>query len=228
MDRGQKEIIKKIQKILRLAHQAGSEDEAKTAMQMAHDLLAKYDLSLSDLNDFTEDRCTEEFCTFSGKFISGHIKLLVDAMCVLFQCRTIFIKDKKHNKISVNFIGLGADPIVACQTYQFLLEFASRMAQERKIKSSAKSDYFFGFSHSILKRVLEINQQKQPCQQENSLVLVKEAVINRYIKHTYENAKTVREARQRYETDSLMAGLVDGEKASFARPVNERSTKALA
>lgn len=228
MDNEQKQIIKKIQKILRLANQAGSEEEAKTAMQMAHDLLARHHLTLTDVSSISEEQCKEEKLTFKGKFIAGHIKLLVDAMCVLFQCRTVFIRDLRRKEISISFIGIDADPIVACQTYQFLLEFASRMAKERKIKSSAKSDYLFGFSHSILQRVAEIRGQQQNTPRENALVPVKDAAINKYLNMAYGKAKNLREPRQRFCSHSLMAGLEDGEKASLNRQVNGTSRKELA
>lgn len=228
MDNEQKQIIKKIQKILRLANQAGSEEEAKTAMQMAHDLLARHHLTLTDVSSISEEQCKEEKLTFKGKSISGHIKLLVDAMCVLFQCRTVFIRDLRRKEISISFIGIDADPIVACQTYQFLLEFASRMAKERRIKSSEKSDYLFGFSHSILQRAIEIRGQQQNAPQENALVPAKEAAINKYLNRAYGKAKNLREPRQRFCSNSLMAGLEDGEKANLNRQVKGTSRKELA
>lgn len=227
MDDAKKEIIKKIQKILRLANQAGSEEEAKTAMQMAHELLARHNLNLIDVNSLCEEQCEEETLTFKGKFISGHIKLLVDAMCILFQCRAIFIKDRKLKEISISFIGIGADPIVAYQTYKFLLEFALRMAKKRKIRSVAKSDYLFGFSHSVLERAIEIHKQTTDMPQQNALVPAKDAAINNYFARKYSRAKKSREPRQRYCSDSLLAGLADGQKASLNRQVDGTSIKAL-
>ena len=221
MDKDIKDIIKKIQKILRLAEKAGTEEEARTAMQMAHEMLTKYNLSLGDVNSFTDQDCNEESFSFKGQSMPGHIKLLVNAMNLLFNCRGIFVRDRRKKEISATFIGLGADPVVACQTYQFLLQFAKRKARERMLKASEKADYFFGFAHSILKRVLAIHDEANSA--NNALVPVRDAAIRQYMKQKYPNTKTARAIHKKHVSDSLFAGLADGKKASLDRPVEKGS-----
>ena len=127
MDAELKRIIKKIQKLYRLAANAGSEEEAQNAAMHAREMLKKYDLTLSDVEGFTEEHCAEEHFIIKKKYLPAHINLLANAMALLFQCQVIVWRNYQLNKKrqAVVFIGVGADAIVASQTLEFLIQFAA-------------------------------------------------------------------------------------------------------
>lgn len=226
MDKVTREIVRKIQKMLRLAEKAGTEEEARTAMKMAHEMLRRYNLSLGEVNSFIEQQCNEEVFSFKGQSIPSYLKLLSNAMALLFNCKTIWIRDNRKKEISANFVGFGADPVVACQTYQFLMQFARRKARERKLKGGKKSDYLFGSAHSILERAFVMHKNAEPA--ENALVSVRNKAIWEYMERKYPGAKAMRSVNKRYLSDGLLAGLADGKNASLDRPVeNGASMQAI-
>ena len=64
-----KNIIEKIQKLLALGGNNPNENEATTATQMAMDLLAKYNLSMSEVqNADTEEVTHEDYKPFGRSF----------------------------------------------------------------------------------------------------------------------------------------------------------------
>lgn len=229
MDEKQKDIIKKIQKLLKLAEKAGTEDEAKTAMLRVRELLAKYNLSLGDVKAFAEDDCNEAAFTLKSRYCPSHIKMLVNACCALCGCKAMvaYYLDGNINRIGLNFIGVGADAIVACQTFQFLLHFAKRKILERNIKKAEKSDYYYGFSLAVLERALAIKKSYSESAQENALVPLKDAAIKKYTDKRYGNAKAVPTPRLRHASKETLAGMEDGNNANLDRPVIYNQNLAL-
>lgn len=229
MDAIQKDIIKKVKKILRLAEKAGTEDEAHTAMQMAREIMAKYNLTLRDLEKFDESDCNEASFVIKKNYVPAHIKFFLNAMNVLFQCEPVIWQNYKNNgnRQKIIFIGVGADAIVACQTFQFLMQFAQRKASERGIKQRSRADYFLGFAHIVLKRALEIRKNAQENAQENALVPVKELAIKKYIEKKNMNIGKASGIRKRYCEGSYYTGFEDGRKVGLNRQVEANNQKSL-
>lgn len=89
-------ILRKIRKLFRLAESAGTESEASNAAFHARELLAKYDLSMSDVGSFCDEECTEEFFVFKRRSFPAYGHLLANAMCMMFNCQA-FISDNKQS-----------------------------------------------------------------------------------------------------------------------------------
>lgn len=228
MDAELKRIIKKIQKLYRLAANAGSEDEAQNAAMHAREMLEKYDLTLSDIEGFTEENCAEEHFIIKKKYLPAHIKLLANAMALLFQCQIIVCPNYRFNKNrqAVIFIGVGADAIVASQTMEFLLQFAAKKARERGIIRSYRNDYFYGLAHAVLTRVLEMRKSSESAQ-ENALVPLKNQAIEDYMGRNHPNLQNGRALRERKASFATLAGARDGQKASLDRQVESARMVAL-
>lgn len=228
MDAELKRIIKKIQKLYRLAANAGSEEEAQNAAMHARKMLEKYDLTLSDVEGFTEESCAEEHFIIKNRYLPAHINLLANAMALLFQCQVIVWRNYRLNKNrqAVVFIGVGADAIVASQTLEFLLQFATQKARERGIIRSYRNDYFYGFAHAVLTRVLKMRKNPDSAQ-ENALVPLKNQAIDEYMGRNHPNLQNGKELRERKASFATLAGARDGQKASLDRPVEATGTVAL-
>ena len=228
MDAELKRIIKKIQKLYRLAANAGSEEEAQNAAMHAREMLEKYDLTLSDIEGFTEENCAEEHFIIKKKYLSAHINLLANAMAMLFQCQVLVWRNYRLNKNrqAVVFIGVGADAIVASQTLEFLLQFAAKKARERGIIRNYKNDYFFGFAHAVLTRVLKMRKSSESAQ-ENALVPLKNQATEDYMGRNHPNIRNCRELRGRKVSFATLAGARDGQKASLDRQLESAGMVAL-
>lgn len=117
-------IIEKIKKILALSKNNPSEEEAKAAALTAQKLLAKYHLSMAEveeLNTETLDEITECSVTVGGgrkwKYTLAHI--IADN----FRCRHFY-----YGKGTVVFYGHSTDATVASETFKYLFKFGHRKA----------------------------------------------------------------------------------------------------
>lgn len=216
-------ILARIKKLLRLAERAGTTEEAENAMARVREILHKYNLSIQDVESVRDEECVEEEIVIKSKYIPRHIKVLVTAMQKLFHCRVIFCSVRFKNELHLTFVGVGADALVAAQTFQFLLAFAKRKAKERKLGASEKSDYLFGFAHGIYGRAMAIQREMADCPQESALVPVKESAIDAYLAREHGDMKDLRQPRQCSSSRALFAGLQDGKKASLDRQVESGS-----
>lgn len=225
-----KKIIQKIQKLYRLAEKAGSEEEAENAMLRAREILGKYNLNISDVQNFVEEDCEQTIFVIKKNYIPAHCVILTHAMSILFQCQ--YLRHQNYglprNRQVIIFVGVGADAILAHQTFEFLLKFASRKARERKIEQYARNDYFYGFAHAILKRVLEMKKKITEIPQENALVPVKDAAIKQYIDQHYTRLKEKkRGVRKRNLSNEMELGMEDGISASLNRQVDNQQYEAI-
>ena len=113
MDAELKRIIKKIQKLYRLRCQCReARRKRKNAAMHAREMLEKYDLTLSDIEGFTEEDCgAEEHFIIKKKYLPAHINLLANAMAMLFQCQVLVLAQLRLQQKSAGrgFIGVGAD-----------------------------------------------------------------------------------------------------------------------
>lgn len=228
MDAELKRIIKKIQKLYRLAANAGSEDEAQNAAMRAREMLEKYDLTLSDVEGFTEENYAEEHFIIKKRHLPAHINILANAMALLFQCQIVVWRNYQfnRNRQAVVFIGVGADAIVASQTLGFLLQVAAKKARERGIIRNYRNDYFYGFAHAVLSRVLKMRKSSESIQ-EKALVPLKNQAIDEYMARNHPDVKNGRALRERKASVATIAGARDGQKASLDRQVEGAGMVAL-
>lgn len=218
-------IIKKVQKLYRLADRAGTEEEAHAAMLMARELIAKYELNMADIENFEESDCGQEVIVIKKSHIPSHCRLLLNAMRILFQCRTIVHRhhDRQRNRQAFVFIGVGADALLAKQTFEFLTEFAKRKIREKQV--SNKNDYLFGFALAVFNRVFEMQEQKRKQEQcqEYALIPLKNAAIDQYVDKHYQNLTTsMPPLKKRDFSYDLAAGMNDGNAASLNRQVGHK------
>lgn len=225
-----KEIIKKVQKLYRLAEKAGSEEEAQNAMLRAREILCKYNLSITDVNNFVEEDCEQTIFVIKKNYVPAHCTILANAMCILFQCHCLHHQnyEQQRNRQGIIFIGVGADAVLAHQTFEFLLKFASRKARERKIDQDARNDYFYGFAHAIIQRALEIKKKITEIPQENALVPLKDGAIKQYLdQHYADRTENSRRVRKRNFSNEMELGIEDGISANLNRQVENQKRKAI-
>lgn len=231
MDKNQEIIIKKIQKLYRLAESAGSESEAENAMQRAREMLSKYNLTLQDVESFREEECGESVFTIKKAYQPSYSKFLARAMETLFSCDVVslYTHDNGNPRVRLLFIGVGPDAVLACQTYDFLYTHAKRKAREYKYTPAQTNEYLYWFAVSIDNRADEIIRRlRESLPHETALVPVKNAAVDAYMSRHHPDLVSGRPATRSRFTEYGAQGVRDGEAVNLDRQVDAQNLTALA
>lgn len=153
----EEKIIEKIQKLLSLAN-SSNENEAMAAALKAQELMAKYEINLSQVQENHEDREIVEKIYFqTGKHEMKKWKYgLASIIANNFMCKTFCYG------ADVVFYGYKEDAEIALRTFQYLYETGNKFAvryynrckKEGKPTNGVMNTYLTGFKAGI-KQVLE-------------------------------------------------------------------------
>lgn len=230
-DNNKEAIIIKIQKILSLAERAGTDEEAQNAAFQARRMLVKYNITMEEVKSFRDEECDEVSVLLKMRSVPTYVHFLSSAAATLYNSRILIQRNygMNRNRQKINFIGLGIDPKLACQTYNFLNQYLKRKTKELKLIGTRDTDYRYGFSSVVLHRCHEMTAELiRDVPQEAALVPVKEATIEDYMDRVYPNRVSSRSARQRQMTPAMSAGMDEGRRVNLGRPIDEGSKhKAL-
>ncbi len=214
-------IIEKVRKLLALS-QSDNEHEAATAAAKAQELLAEYNLSLSDI-PADDGRCMRatKSAARTRQRLEDWAYLLAGATSVAFDCRYVHFSSGK-----TVFIGVGADPEVCAWTYHYLYKTLLRMGSSylrssqcrrlraRHSKNAARASYLLGVVHFVSRRLKE--QREHAPITEAALVPVKEDAIRAAMP-----SHQTKEYRPGAVRDGdVTNGLRDGRGISLSTPIN--------
>lgn len=123
-------IVEKIKKCLELANNNPSAEEAKSAALMAQKLLAKYNISIEDIEDIgTTEEIEESPIWFKDLVTWGVVRgwkyQLAEIVAGNFRCKHFF-----YGKAAVAFYGHKTDVQVAKQVYTFLYQNGDKLANK--------------------------------------------------------------------------------------------------
>ena len=133
-------IIEKIRKCLELANNNPSEEEAKSAALMAQKLLAKYNISMADVEDVVNDcdDIVEEVVWFKDLVKWGSARAwkyeLAAIVAKNFRCKHFF-----YGKSGVAFYGHMTDVDVAEEVYAFLFRNGDKLANRLAHKANRET-----------------------------------------------------------------------------------------
>jgi len=149
-----KKVIEKVRKLIALGTNSGAtEGERDNAIRMAHGLLAKHNLVVSDLEEITESRI-QQFSEYQNKPWAG---VTVNAIAKLFFC-SCYGEEKRANipgtgtKRKIFFIGKEANVTAAILMADYVITAIRRERNRNKYSYS----FCNGASAKISQRVQEI------------------------------------------------------------------------
>ena len=150
-------IIGRIRKMLRLANDAGAtEGERDNALRMAHATLAKYNLSISEIETPSEPRVkhTEQY------FGRPWSQTITHAVAKLLFCEYVYSSARQANRVQHHFIGLESNAITAGEMAKFLVTSIMREGK-RKARIHGQGNAYVrsfatGAANSIRCRVNEL------------------------------------------------------------------------
>lgn len=150
-------ILEKVRKMLALAGNNPSQEEADSALLMAQRMLAKYNMTISDIEDINDADLKEvinEGVTDYAKTPWWH-KRLSYIIASNFKCKSYNNKSGGYSRI--RFVGFKEDVEVAKEVFNYALEVANKKALQftRKVRDRGEStagvrnDYLIGFTDGL-------------------------------------------------------------------------------
>lgn len=152
-------VIEKIRKLLALANNDGAtEGERDNALRMAHNLLAKHNLSMSALEEPEEERqrVNEEF------YGRPWAATVAQAVAKLFFCKYYVAKSHRKNMVHHFFVGKESNSITALEMSKYLVasikKEAARQMRARGETIAWRRSFATGAANRIQQRVWDIQQ----------------------------------------------------------------------
>lgn len=150
-------VLERIKKMLALGNDAGAtEGERDTALRMAYNLLAKHNLSVSDLpsDAVNEARERQDVVISSDRWARS----VAQAVGKLFFCRYFYMTTGTSGKDRHCFVGKQSNVITATYMAEYLIKSIKRESSKRyKSPTSPEGRSFcVGTTDSIRKRVEEM------------------------------------------------------------------------
>lgn len=194
-------VIQTIKKVLELSKNNPSEEEAKAAALKAQELLAKYHISMKEVDDISSEemeRIDEVRVNVPAKSWKYTLaRIVADNFC----CRHFY-----YGKSVVVFYGHRSDAEIAAETFKYLFEFgnknASRYVAKKKLggRTGLYNSYVVGFCKGV---------EEALAKQCTALMLV----VPEDVKSAYEDmSKDFKHSRAK----SASAGLSDGCVKAFS------------
>lgn len=140
-------VIEKIRKILARANDmtGTTEAERETAMKMAHTLLVKHNLSLSETKEVTEERSKDFFARSSDIWTRS----IMDSISELYFCKYFYMKrpDPAVNRDHHFFVGLASNVETAKIISRFVVDSVSQ--ESNVLKRGRRDASSFGRSFCL-------------------------------------------------------------------------------
>lgn len=178
----QSHIIEKAKKMIALAEGTSSEEEAKTAMVMVRQLLAKYNLSITDLDNFKDKSvCNEIMIIIRTKMMPLWVKELT-ALCHM-ACDCEILLTRTVDKAGAIFIGIEPATTICSSMFVTLYKLLDSMAlvdYPTLYTGSRKESWRRGFIFGLAAKIRE--QKEKTVQQEYGLLVVQKDKIEQHIR----------------------------------------------
>ncbi|NAW61088.1 DUF2786 domain-containing protein [Vibrio sp. V31_P5A7T61] len=223
-------VIDKISKLLAMANDTSSPNEALLAAKRARALMDKYQLSQEDIetqigSQFLEAQVGKQ----KGKQFLWE-KSLAAACANLNDCRSVINRNQNGSYLSLQ--GFKSDVIVAKMTMEYLVKAAKRAKDSVGIKGASESQFFMrGFSSEVLDRAIEIKRSREKqftSVAGTGLVLLKNTEIEKHFGELGEARRhEPRKPLSIEERKAFIHGIKAGESISLDKQIDGRENTKL-
>jgi len=212
------EAIKKIQKLLNLATDNDKEEEMKTAMKIAHSILRKFNMEMSDIEvkEEVENMTTEEGIVFTRTYAwIWNISEAIDCLC-----DTNHFRSGRGWKFKMHFAGTKTDVAAALGLFNFLYETIQQMGNDIKLPGiRERNSYCNGVGYRVHQRASEMIEKEREedtstesiegskCQ---ALVCMKKQELSTYMERTHD-IKRAKATTVTGDNMAFMMGMADGD-----------------
>ena len=149
--------MKKVEKLLSLAGNNPSQEEAQSAMAKAQKLIAEYNLDMSKLKDDEREDIVVVRCEHPNN--NGYRVTLAHILSENFRCKVLMVGNR------VNFIGYKTDAEVCKRVFEYAYKTARRGGQkeERKVRTLTGTLVYLDKENALdnaMKKILEAKDRK--------------------------------------------------------------------
>lgn len=232
------EVIKKIQKLLKLQYNAekiGSTGEAYQAAKMVRKLLMEYNLSMSDIGTDKEDEMKiveSDDLSFSDQYGIHWKRMLLSVICHHNLCELIYCSKMKR----MNIVGSEANMIIVREFYMYLLRVFTRLSMERLNEAQneamrqrkimlepQKKKYIKSYLEGVPFGLDDNYKSLVLTSAETGLMVTHKEIIKSYLDRKHKNLKTGRAHKLEVEEDAFDVGYKDGRKVSLNKQIEKNN-----
>lgn len=200
-------VISKIHKLLAMAEDSSSPNEALIAARRARNLMDKYQLSKADI----EKEVGSQFLETQADLTTGRRRVWVvnlwSAAADLNDCVAVIVRS---SKVEYRFQGFKSDALVAKLTMDYLVEVCTRLCEASNARGISEKNFFkVGFSEEIMKRASLIAEERRESFVDSTgtaLVPVKESMIEAH----FGKLKPMETINQREPSEGEVMAMLDG------------------
>lgn len=235
-------IVEKIKKLFSLSN-SSNPNESSLALAKAQQMMIQHGIDESQLVNKNITDIIEVDFEITKRF-NTHVTHFAYHLGKTFNVRPILCKTRTgyHNVDSkITFIGDKEDIAVSTYVFGYILDLVNKKSDEyyesvryKKAKwtpieaKKLKSDYAFGFICSIVEKLKEIQKQnaekfKYQEQVSNALMVVKDKLIDEYIKNNVGKTKEGKAKNNTNNPEHFGKGQVEGSKYGVFKGVSSNN-----
>jgi len=219
-------IIDRVRKLLAMAGDTTSPNEAAIAAKRARKLMDEYQLSELDLTAVESSDMGANYCE-GNKTATTFDSTLAVAVAKINDVQAKYERNKITKKLDIRFEGMLVDTVCAVELFRYLKEQAYRQAEAHEQGRANRHAYRIGFSSGVAAQVNEIMAAREQLKTTSgtSLVVCKQQLIAQHFKPARYSKKA---AAYRGNRSSREAGYAAGRRAGVSRQVTGHAQKRIA
>lgn len=224
-DKDLDKIIDKIQKLLAMAADTSTPNEALIAARRARALMDKYQITVGDIESKKGSQFLETCIHTKYKRGVRWMMFLAKAAGNLNDCMPLVARNVENN-VDYLFQGFRADAIVAKLTMEYFMQSCQRALKQQSLSGKTENNFFrLGFASMIDRRVQEVMIERQKSfvsPQGTALVPLKMAMVKDYFGMADSRKFPTRDPASKEEQAAFVAGIEEANKLSLEKQVEEK------
>jgi len=210
-------IIDRVRKLLAMANDTSSPNEAAIAAGRARKLIDQYQISEMDLTTVEDSDFGQASYGMGAKSTNKPLGMLAVAVAELNDCNAIWTTQDNGTK-AVQFSGMLVDAVSATEMLKYLQQVMYKLAVKAAEGRSDRHAYRLGFAVGVQQQVREILKERAEIKTDTgqALVVVKQQLVEQHF-----GARKWKQRRNNYSGDAgaYHRGEAAGRKVSLNRQV---------
>lgn len=196
--------VERIKKLMALAMSDPDSPEAKSASLKAAELLAKYELDMTDLTEENKNDILEEnFKSYAKEHESWEQMLLVILRNV-FDIHVVVDGDRRGNDLRYRMFGKKQDLVLCVYFFKMIRRVAIKRAEVEFKTKHLRASFQSGLINSIGHRFFEIKKARQEHRTEmtSAVAVQNRADVDKYIQEMFPDMRKHRIAKPKLTSEA--------------------------
>ena len=225
----QQRTIRRAQKLLRLAAGTTSEEEAESAQLKVQELLAEYNLSMSDIpvDDYrAQVECDEHVIEILPGNPPRWVSQLATCIINIYDIDCIRSRTLQHDRTyDYTYSFIGVDPEVTIGSQSFVTVYR-HLVLKKKLPGYTKKkmeDYCLGFVAGLYSKLHAQKEAQKTTENCTALAVVRKDMIAKYMADKYAGAVRSHQRRVHVDSEAYNNGAIDGNAYNISAGVRASS-----